>query len=75
MTLAELQTYIVSKNPTNPKYDKTTKDKVIKVNKEQVVTAEDLKLDFDPQDRESVKVQKATLVTGQVIIVKERSFS
>lgn len=70
-TLTEVITYNIVKNG---EYDKTVQDKTIRVNKEHVVTVESLKLNFDPNDTVSEKLQKVTFINGQVLFVKERTF-
>lgn len=70
-TLTEVATYNIVKNG---EYDKTVKSKAVKINKEHAVTAESLKLNFDPNDTTSEKLQKVTFVNGQVLFVKDRTF-
>ena len=73
-TLTEVQTYIISKNPKDDKYDKTTKNKLVKINSSLVAYAEDLKLNFHPDDRESAKITKIVLSNGMALYIKNGVF-
>lgn len=73
-TLTEVQTYIVSKNPKDDKYDKTTKNKLVKINSSLVAYAEDLKLKFHPDDRESDKITKIVLSNGMALYIRNGIF-
>lgn len=69
MALTKIDTYSVQKNG---EYYKTIKnDETVKVNKDQVVLAKELPLEFDPSDTESVEVAKMYLSSGLSIIVKK----
>lgn len=69
MALTTIDTYSVQKNG---EYYKTIKnDETVKVNKDQVVLAKELSLEFDPSDTESVEVAKMYLSSGLSIIVKK----
>jgi len=73
-TLTEVQTYTIGKNPKDSRYDKTTKNKLVKINKDYVVYAEELKLKFHPDDRESAKVTKIILSGGISLYIKNGIF-
>lgn len=69
MSLTTIDTYSVQKNG---KYYKTVKkDEKTKINKDQIVFAKELLLEFDPSDTESVEVAKIYLNGGLSLIVKK----